>query len=138
MPETPHTFTWTVRVYIEDTDVGGVVYYANYLKFFERARTEWLRALGIPHSELIEQQGVIFVVSSVAVDYRAPARLEDEIVITSSIERLGRASVRFVQQAWRDTTLLVSATVSVACVEFESLRPIPMPEAIRAKLKSVS
>lgn len=138
MQNTQHTFTWQIRVYIEDTDVGGVVFYANYLKFFERARTEWLRALSISQSELIAQEGAIFVVSGVSIDYRAPARLDDELKVTTRIDRLGRASVRFVQEAWRDDTFLASATVSVACVEFESLRPMPIPKAIRAKMQGMS
>lgn len=138
MASTTQTFNWPVRVYIEDTDVGGVVFYANYLKFFERARTEWLRALSVSHAEMIGQLGAIFVVSGASVDYRAPARLDDELTIKSRIDRLGRASVRFVQEAWRDDTLLASGVVSVACVEFESMRPIPIPKAIMAKLQGLS
>src|SRR3712207_1993111 len=94
-------FAWKVRVYYEDTDTGGVVFYANYLKFFERARTEWLRAAGIGQQRLLERHGVMFVVKSTAVDYHAPAKLDDELKLTVVVEKLGRASVQFVQQAWR-------------------------------------
>ncbi len=138
MQKAPHTFTWPIRVYIEDTDVGGVVYYANYLKFFERARTEWLRMLSISQADLIGQHDAIFVVSGASIDYRAPARLDDEIRIASRVDRLGRVSIRFVQEAWRDDVLLASATVSVACVAFDSLRPKPIPESVRIKMQTVS
>ena len=138
MQKAPQTFIWPVRVYFEDTDVGGVVYYANYLKFFERARTEWLRALSVSHADMIGQHDAIFVVSGATIDYRSPARLDDELKIVSWVDRLGRASVRFVQEAWRDDVLLASAEVSVACVAFDSLRPMQIPDVIRAKMKAVS
>src|SRR5918911_875161 len=94
-------FAWKIRVYYEDTDTGGVVFYANYLKFFERARTEWLRAAGVGQQHLAETAGVMFVVKSTAVDYHAPAKLDDELKLSVVVERLGRASVQFLQQAWR-------------------------------------
>src|SRR5579863_7801883 len=88
-------FTWPIRVYYEDTDAGGIVFYANYLKFFERARTEWLRACGVDQNRLADEADAIFIVRSTAVDYRAPARLDDVVKVVSRIERLGRASVDF-------------------------------------------
>src|SRR3954464_8102232 len=94
-------FNWPVRVYYEDTDTGGVVFYANYLKFFERARTEWLRAAGVSQQALSDRHRVMFVVKSTAVDYHAPAKLDDQLQLTVTVERLGKASVQFVQQAWR-------------------------------------
>lgn len=94
-------FTWPVRVYYEDTDTGGVVFYANYLKFFERARTEWLRSGGINQSELADAYGIMFVVMRTTLDYHAPAKLDNELKLTVIVERLGRASVEFQQQAWR-------------------------------------
>lgn len=132
----PSVFTWTVRVYYEDTDAGGIVYYANYLKFFERARTEWLRALGIDQHTLRDQHGAIFVVRSASVDYLASARLDDEVKLTLSIEKLGRASIQFVQQAWRGDTLLAGAAVKVGCVDADSLRPRPVPELAAATMRA--
>ncbi|WP_020957394.1 YbgC/FadM family acyl-CoA thioesterase, partial [Ralstonia solanacearum] len=95
------SFDWNLRVYWEDTDAGGVVFYANYLKFFERARTEWLRALGVDQQALADTTGAMFVVRSTAVDYRAPARLDDLLQIRSRMERVGPASVQFAQESWR-------------------------------------
>jgi acyl-CoA thioester hydrolase len=134
--EMPSVFTWTVRVDYEDTDAGGIVYYANYLKFYERARTEWLRSLGIDQQALRDQEGAIFVVSSASVDYRASARLDDEVKITLSVEKMGRASVQFAQQAWRGDTLLSSADVKVSCVDAVTLRPRSLPELAAAKMRA--
>jgi acyl-CoA thioester hydrolase len=135
--EMPSVFDWTVRVYYEDTDAGGIVFYANYLKFFERARTEWLRAAGIGQHELLDQQGMAFVVKSASIDYIAPARLDDEIKLTTSIEKLGRASVQFFQQAWRGEQLLATANVKVGCVDAATMRPCPLPDAVAAKMHAV-
>jgi len=132
----PSVFTWTVRVYYEDTDAGGIVYYANYLKFFERARTEWLRSLGIDQQTLRDQHGAIFVVRSASVDYLASARLDDEVTLTLGIEKLGRASIQFVQQAWRGDTLLAGAAVKVGCVDAVSLRPRSVPELAAATMRA--
>jgi acyl-CoA thioester hydrolase len=132
-------FTWTVRVYYEDTDTGGIVFYANYLKFFERARTEWLRAAGVGQQTLTASHGVMFVVKSTAVDYHAPAKLDDELKLSVIVERLGRASVQFVQEAWRvdgsDRTLLSSGRIKVGCVDTEAFRPCPIPDEVLAKIK---
>src|ERR1700739_2622544 len=114
-PGTEIGFTWPIRVYYEDTDAGGIVFYANYLKFFERARTEWLRACGVDQNRLAGESGAIFIVRSTAIDYRAPARLDDVVKVVSRIERLGRASVDFVQEAWREGTSLGTGLVRV-CV----------------------
>jgi acyl-CoA thioester hydrolase len=132
--EMPSVFTWTVRVYYEDTDAGGIVFYANYLKFYERARTEWLRSLGIDQHTLRDQEGAIFVVRSANVDYLASACLDDEVKLTLSVEKLGRASVQFAQQAWRGDTLLSSASVKVACVDASTLRPRSLPAPAAAKM----
>ena len=127
-------FDWHIRVYIEDTDFGGVVFYANYLKFFERGRTEWLRSLGINQQSLVEEHGLVFIVRSAAVDYRAPARLDDELKLTVSIERLGKASVQFLQEAWRGDTLLATGQIRVGCVSMDGLRPVAIPAEILAKI----
>ncbi|HEU4621472.1 MAG TPA: tol-pal system-associated acyl-CoA thioesterase [Burkholderiaceae bacterium] len=120
-----------VRVYYEDTDTGGVVYYANYLKFFERCRTELLRARGVAQDALL-QTGVGFVVRRAEVEYHVGARLDDELLITAEIVRMGGASAWFVQRATRDDTLMASAKVQIACIDITRGRPIPMPDAIAA------
>jgi acyl-CoA thioester hydrolase len=132
-------FTWDVRIYYEDTDTGGVVFYANYLKFFERARTEWLRALGIGQQSLAKSHFVMFVVKSTAVDYHAPAKLDDELKLSVVVERLGRASVQFVQEAWRidgeQRQLLATGHIKVGCVDTETFRPCPIPDDVLSKIK---
>jgi acyl-CoA thioester hydrolase len=132
----PALFTWTVRVYYEDTDAGGIVFYANYLKFFERARTEWLRAAGVDQQALIEREGVGFVVKHASIDYHAPARLDDELTLTLTIEKLGRASVQFVQQAWKGDSLLVEAQVKVGCVDLATVRPRSLPGDVADKMRA--
>jgi acyl-CoA thioester hydrolase len=128
-------FIWPIRVYYEDTDAGGIVFYANYLKFFERARTEWLRACGVEQGRLAGETGTLFIVCSTALDYRSPARLDDSLAIVSRIERLGRASVDFLQEAWREGTLLASSTIRVGCVDAATLRPAAIPPAVLAALR---
>ena len=132
----PSVFTWTVRVYYEDTDAGGIVFYANYLKFFERARTEWLRAAGINQQELIASDGAAFVVKSASIDYHAPARLDDELTLTLTIEKLGRASVQFAQKAYKGDALLVEANVKVGCVDLATVRPRSLPEHVADKMRA--
>jgi len=126
---------WPIRVYYEDTDAGGIVFYVNYLKFFERARTEWLRACGIEQRRLASETGALFIVRNTALDYRAPARLDDVLTIVSRVERLGRASVEFEQEAWRDDTLLATGTVRVGCVDATALRPTAIPPSVLAALR---
>ncbi|AXA91717.1 tol-pal system-associated acyl-CoA thioesterase [Massilia sp. YMA4] len=132
----PSEFTWEVRVYYEDTDAGGIVYYANYLKFFERARTEWLRAVGIGQQVLLAEHDAMFVVKNVSADYHAPAKLDDVLNLTLTIEKLGRASVVFRQEAWCGTTLLNTARVKVGCVD-SALRPRAVPEAAAARMRAL-
>ena len=132
----PALFTWTVRVYYEDTDAGGIVFYANYLKFFERARTEWLRAAGVDQQALIERDGAAFVVKHASIDYHAPARLDDELTLTLRIEKLGRASVQFAQQAWKGELLLVEAQIKVGCVDIATVRPRSLPGDVADKMRA--
>lgn len=132
----PSVFTWAVRVYYEDTDAGGIVFYANYLKFFERARTEWLRAAGVKQQELIDREGAAFVVRSATIDYHAPARLDDELTLTLSIEKLGRASVQFAQKAYCGDRLLAAASVKVGCVDIATVRPRSLPGDVAAKMRA--
>jgi len=122
-------FSWPARVYWEDTDGGAIVYYANYLRYLERARTEWLRALGHSQHELAREPGILFTVVSVQVDYRAPARLDDELDISCTPQAEGPASLRFRQKIHRraGSQLLVEAQVRVACVDARTLRPKRLP-----------
>jgi len=125
-------FSWPARVYWEDTDGGAIVYYANYLRYLERARTEWLRALGHSQQELAREPGILFTVVSVQVDYRAPARLDDELEISCTPRGEGPASLRFLQKIHRraGAQLLVEANVRVACVDARTLRPKRLPRFI--------
>ncbi|MBS1186156.1 MAG: ybgC [Burkholderiaceae bacterium] len=136
MATMPQSFHWPVRVYFEDTDSGGVVYYANYLKFFERARTEWLRAAGVSQQVLMEQHCIMFVVAGVTLDYLAPARLDDELSVTVVAERLGRASVQVAQQVWRGDLLLASGNIRVVCVDSLTMKPKPVPAEVLAKMRA--
>lgn len=132
-------FNWPVRVYYEDTDAGGIVFYANYLKFFERARTEWLRALGFNQRILNETHGLLFVVKKAAIEYHAPAKLDDELKLIVVVERLGGASLQVRQEAWRTSggqaTLLADGSVTIVCVSTENFRPCPIPDDMRAKFR---
>jgi len=132
-------FSWPARVYWEDTDGGAIVYYANYLRFLERSRTEWLRALGHSQLELAREPGILFTVVSLQVEYRAPARLDDELEITCEPRAEGPASLRFAQRIYRTDAarragLLVEAQVRVACVDAGSLRPRRLPQFLRDAL----
>lgn len=127
---TEKQFAWPTRVYWEDTDGGGVVYYANYLRFLERARTEWLRSLGFVQTELAKDPGIMFVVSSVNIEYRRPARLDDALVIVSTCEQEGAACLRFDQRILRNEELLVTASVRVVCLGAATFRPKRLPAAI--------
>ena len=132
---TPAESTLRIRVYYEDTDAGGVVFYANYLKFFERARTEWLRELGVGQSNLARDEGRLFVVTNLDMAYRKPARLDDLLTITSRVTRLGGASINFAQRASRDGELLAEGQIQVCCVDSARMRPAELPPALRAKLE---
>ena len=135
-PET-HTFTFPVRVYYEDTDSGGVVYYANYLKFLERARTEWLRAAGFEQPELLRDHNVIFVVRSVAIEYLRPAQFNDELMVTVRMKKLGRSTIEVFQTVERDARL-IEASVKIVCVDGLSFKPVSIPPPIRQQLESLS
>ncbi len=127
-------FRWPVRVYYEDTDAGGVVYYANYLKFFERCRTEWLRALGVEQATLAHEQALQFVVVRIEVKFIAPARLDDELAIEARISQLGRCSLQFEQAALRAGQVLARGQVTVACVDARRRQPARLPEALLTRL----
>ncbi|ADJ27108.1 tol-pal system-associated acyl-CoA thioesterase [Nitrosococcus watsonii] len=128
-------FVWPVRVYYEDTDSGGVVYYANYLKFMERARTEWLRSLGFEQDVLLNQQGVLFVVRSLRLDYLRPGRFNDWLQVHSHLLKRGRASLTFSQTVRRgEETLLCQAEVKVACLNAQTFHPCPIPKWILTEI----
>jgi len=126
-------FTWPIRVYYEDTDAGGVVFYANYLKYMERARTEWLRSLGFEQDQLMVDPGIMFAVRRTEVDYLRPARFNEQLMITLGLQELGRASLTFNQEVRRlaDDLILCRGLIKVACIEAGSFRPVPLPPAIK-------
>ncbi|QHI96639.1 tol-pal system-associated acyl-CoA thioesterase [Xylophilus rhododendri] len=135
-------FAFPIRIYWEDTDAGGIVFYANYLKFFERARTEWLRALGLSQQELRERTGGMFVVTDTALRYLKPARLDDLLTVNASLQDSGRASLTIAQQAWRQPAdpgqpplLLAEGTIRISWVEASTLRPARIPADILQALK---
>ena len=133
----PHStpYRLPLRVYWEDTDAGGVVFYANFLKFFERARTEWLRALGFGQQALPDETGAIFVVSDTQVRYHRPARLDDLLHVTVRLAATGGASMNITQQAWRDDTLLAEGDIRTGCVDAGTFRPRSIPTQILDTLR---
>jgi acyl-CoA thioester hydrolase len=142
MSRTGRAFVWPVRVYYEDTDAGGVVYYANYLRFMERARTEWLRALGFDQARLLQERGLLFAVRSVKVDYLRPARLDDVLEVTAAIGSMGRASLLFAQTVVRTSggsvpELLSRGEVKIACLDAGSFRPRSVPDDILEALSAL-
>ncbi len=131
------TFTWPIRVYYEDTDSGGVVYHANYLNFMERARTEWLRALGFEQTELKTELGVIFVVHSMTVAFKSPAYFNDMLEIKSQRIKIGHGSMVFLQTIRRDNQVLLEATVKLACVDASSFKPTGIPTVIKETMSKL-
>lgn len=127
-----------VRIYYEDTDVGGIVYHANHLRFMERARTDFLRHLGFAHRRLAEEFHMQFVVTELALKYLGPARLDDLLHVTVRIASLGRARVVFAQTIEQDGRVLASGAVTVACLDLADLRPTPIPRALHEKMKEMS
>lgn len=133
-------FVWPVRIYYEDTDVSGVVYHANYLKYFERARTEWLRALGFSQERMMQELGVAFTIASLKVNYRLPARLDDELLVQLEVVRAGRASLLFAERLVttdEQPVILADGEFRTACVNAKDFKPAPMPAAVLKEIKSV-
>lgn len=124
-------FSWPVRVYYEDTDTGGVVYYANYLKFFERARTEWLRSSGLNQDKLAQEDGLIFVVRRALLDFLGPARLDDLLDVTVEPLKLARVYVDLVQEVRCGAQVLARAEVRVACLSRRDFKPAAIPQCLR-------
>ncbi|MES9854096.1 MAG: tol-pal system-associated acyl-CoA thioesterase [Candidatus Thiodiazotropha sp. L084R] len=139
MNSSQNSFTWPVRVYYEDTDAGGVVYYANYLKFMERARTEWLRSKGFEQDQLVQQDGIIFAVRHVDVGYHHPARFNDALEVSARVLQKGRASLTFHQEVIRtlDSQILCQGEIRIACVNMTTMRPTPIPEHIMLEIADV-
>ncbi len=131
----PGEFTWQVRVYYEDTDAGGVVFYANYLRFMERARTEWLRSIGFEHDQLTNKYDVLFAVKTLKIDYIKPGRLDDLLSVTSKLLNNRGASLTFQQSIKNDNKeLLAQAEVKLACLNATTLKASPMPEKLLLEL----
>lgn len=133
-PQLAPQFVWPVRVYYEDTDSGGVVYYANYLRYFERARTEWLRALGFEQPELAQTHQVVFVVRSITVEYLLPARFNDALNISVELGHVGASQITLTQRAFRGDQTLVEAQVRLACVSLTDMKPVRMPKPLSTKI----
>lgn len=142
----PNAFTIPVRIYYEDTDAGGVVYYANYLKFLERCRTEWLRAIGHEQSDLLRDAGIAFVVRSVTLDYLKPARLDELLTVSLDVERITRSQIFFRQHIRRPATAgdgaddeLISGRIQIVCVAIDpacgQMKPTSIPKPLRTKLE---
>ena len=138
-------FQFPIRIYWEDTDAGGIVFYANYLKFFERARTEWLRALGIEQHALKTEVGGMFVVSETSLKYHRPAQLDDLLTVTADLAAAGRATLTLRQQAWRTISgeqtntapqLLAEGTIRIGWVDSSTLKPCRIPATILKALQS--
>ncbi len=128
-------FSFAVRIYYEDTDAAGIVYYANYLRFMERARTEWLRQAGFEISDLVEQEQLLLAVKSVQLEYIKPARLNDYLAVSAVVERLGHASIVLKQQIRCNQTLLCDGQIKLACLDAVSLAPKRMPVLLYTQLK---
>ncbi|MGJ8619393.1 MAG: tol-pal system-associated acyl-CoA thioesterase [Methylophilaceae bacterium] len=130
-------FSWQVRVYYEDTDSGGVVYHSNYLNFMERARTEWLRALGFEQTFLRDELSVVFVVHSMNISFKKPAKFNDLLVVSCEVEKIGHGSLVFNQKITINNQLLVEAKVKIACVNTTTFKPAVIPQTVLIKMESV-
>jgi len=128
-------FTWPVRVYYEDTDTGGVVYYANYLKFFERARTEWLRSFGLNQDKLAQEDGLIFVVRRALLDFERPARLDDLLEVTVELQKLARVYLDLTQEARCGSQVMARAQIRVACLNLRRFKPVEIPQSLRESIQ---
>ena len=132
------TFEFDLRVYYEDTDAQGVVYYANYLKYLERARSEWLRKSGIPVSILATEQNLVFVVRRVEIDYQAAAKLDDELSVTVELVNVSRVSFMLNQNILRQGKVLTRATLKLACLDATNFKPVRIPDKINQLIKAVN
>ena len=131
-------FSWPVRVYYEDTDSGGVVYYANYLKFLERARTEWLRALGFEQRDLAARDGVVFVVRSLSIEYLKPSSIDDSLQVTVELAKVGASLMEVLQRVICEDEVRVSAEIRLACLDRAAFKPVRIPKAILTRIGTTS
>ena len=133
-PSPLNTFLWPVRVYHEDSDTAGIVYHANYLKFMERARTEWLRELGFEQTVLAQQYNIVFVVRTLSIDYLRPARFNDELIVSVELLVARGSLIEIAQTIQRDAQTIVAANVKLACVNTQSFKPVRIPQAVLEQL----
>ncbi|NOT84923.1 MAG: tol-pal system-associated acyl-CoA thioesterase [Methylococcaceae bacterium] len=129
-------FNWPIRVYYEDTDAGGVVYYANYLKFFERARTEMLRAIGYEQDQLRSSENILFVVRALQIDYLSPAHFNDLLAVSSTVTEIKRTRILFDQVITKESLTLCHAAISIACLNATSMRPTAIPQPLLEQLQN--
>ena len=131
------TFSLPIRIYFEDTDSGGVVYHSNYLKFMERARTEWLRALGIDQRHLKQDHQIMFVVHRIDIQYKFPARFNDDLIVKSELKDIGSSKIEFRQMIYRNDEMLIDASVDIACIDSEKFKPVRIPPTIKQTMESL-
>ena len=131
------TFSLPIRIYFEDTDSGGVVYHSNYLKFMERARTEWLRSVGIDQHHLKYHAHIMFVVHRIDIQYKLPARFNDDLVVKSELLEIGSSKIEFRQMIYRDEEMLIDAHVDIACIDSEKFKPVRIPSTVKQTMESL-
>ena len=131
------TFSFPIRIYFEDTDSGGVVYHSNYLKFMERARTEWLRSMGIDQRHLKHHANIMFVVHRIDIQYKFPAHFNEDLVVKCELIDIGSSKIEFRQMIYRDNELLIDASVNVACIDSEKFKPVRIPSPIKKTMESL-
>jgi acyl-CoA thioester hydrolase len=130
-------FSFPVRIYFEDTDSGGVVYHSNYLKFMERARTEWLRTIGIDQRQLKQEEHIMFVVHRIDIQYKLPARFNDDLIVKNELIELGSSKIVFRQIIFRNDEQLIDAHVDIACIDSEKFKPVRIPGNIKLMMESL-
>ena len=131
------TFSFPVRIYFEDTDSGGVVYHSNYLKFMERARTEWFRSLGIDQRQLKHNEHIMFVVHRINIQFKFPARFNDDLIVKSELIDVGSSKVEFRQMIYKHNEMLIDANVDIACIDSEKFKPVRIPSTIKQTMESL-
>ena len=131
------SFKWSVRIYFEDTDSGGVVYQSNYLKFMERARTEWLRSLNLNQADLKKKDKIMFVVAKVYIDYKKAAQFNDALDIETSVDNIGASKVDLTQNIMKNSELYTSAKISIACIHSETFKPQRIPKLIKQQMETL-
>ena len=131
------TFSLPVRVYFEDTDSGGVVYHSNYLKFMERARTEWLRSIGIDQRHLKQDHQIMFVVHRIDIQFKLPARFNDDLIVKNELKDIGSSKIEFRQMIYRNDEMLIDASVDIACIDSEKFKPVRIPPTIKQTMESL-